>query len=387
MEFQWIYFASNAAMPGLIKIGFTVRSPTERLLELDATGVPVPFQVSYAACVDNAHKLERLLHRELDHVRVRPDREFFQTTIGHARGCLTKLCADSEIVLYFDRVATGVEAEAEEQVEPEPEYEDLPPPELTWTEWLMVESTFLEAIGNLDEPCIQEVATAYFHNFCEGVSEENLHLLRRYLDIPLAERKPVEDLLRPVILTWIDEDPECRCNALFIKYIYGLFESRELTQAVCEHVYARRYTAFPRSVDLLGLGAIAYFCADQTFGADLIRRNARGSLRYFEDCSHAKFVGASWQFMEGFWAILDLAARGEQLSTGEVELVRAVSNRHYVTRKYWPEVCDRLEALNEGNITELARTLGSYHPHHDWEEWSRSGLSHRLRLVGETSQK
>ena len=39
----YIYFASNPAMPGFLKIGRTDGAPTKRLGELRSTGVPTPF--------------------------------------------------------------------------------------------------------------------------------------------------------------------------------------------------------------------------------------------------------------------------------------------------------------------------------------------------------
>lgn len=43
----YVYIISNQAMPGIFKIGFTLKDPELRAKELDSTGVPYPFIVEY----------------------------------------------------------------------------------------------------------------------------------------------------------------------------------------------------------------------------------------------------------------------------------------------------------------------------------------------------
>ena len=47
------YFLINEAMPGYIKIGKTKTSVGQRMLELDKTPVPLPFQYYCAAKVED----------------------------------------------------------------------------------------------------------------------------------------------------------------------------------------------------------------------------------------------------------------------------------------------------------------------------------------------
>ena len=54
-----IYILTNEAMQGYIKIGFTNGSLSERLQQLDRTGVPLPFEVYYACEVENARADEQ----------------------------------------------------------------------------------------------------------------------------------------------------------------------------------------------------------------------------------------------------------------------------------------------------------------------------------------
>jgi hypothetical protein len=54
---------SNPHMPGLLKIGHTVRTPAERAAELsNATGVPGRFQVERSWYLDDAEAFERQVH-------------------------------------------------------------------------------------------------------------------------------------------------------------------------------------------------------------------------------------------------------------------------------------------------------------------------------------
>ena len=49
-------------MPEYVKIGFTHGDVQDRLRQLDRTGVPLPFEVYYAATVEDAEKEEKWLH-------------------------------------------------------------------------------------------------------------------------------------------------------------------------------------------------------------------------------------------------------------------------------------------------------------------------------------
>ncbi|MBL8348894.1 MAG: GIY-YIG nuclease family protein [Burkholderiaceae bacterium] len=82
----YVYLLSNPAMPGLVKIGCTDRSPDDRVAELSAsTGVPEPFVVEYAAFFLDHQSVEQALHRDLSEHRVRDSREFFRIAVGDAK--------------------------------------------------------------------------------------------------------------------------------------------------------------------------------------------------------------------------------------------------------------------------------------------------------------
>lgn len=67
-------------MPGLVKIGKTTNTPSQRMSELQSTGVPTPFELEFSITVNDCHKAERLAHTFLGRYRVSSNREFFRTT-------------------------------------------------------------------------------------------------------------------------------------------------------------------------------------------------------------------------------------------------------------------------------------------------------------------
>ena len=82
----WVYILTNEAMPGLVKIGLTTRTPKERAAELSrATGVLLPYVVAWARPVSDCAYVEKAVHRMLDDKRVNKDREGFRVTVKTGR--------------------------------------------------------------------------------------------------------------------------------------------------------------------------------------------------------------------------------------------------------------------------------------------------------------
>ena len=74
-----VYVLTNAAMPGLVKIGYTSQAEAQtRIAQLYSTGVPVPFDVAFAATVESAEKVEEALHTAFGPSRINSKREFFR---------------------------------------------------------------------------------------------------------------------------------------------------------------------------------------------------------------------------------------------------------------------------------------------------------------------
>jgi T5orf172 domain/Sel1 repeat len=78
-----VYVLANSAMPGLVKVGKTQRSATERAQELsNQTGIPTPFIVVYEQLFEDCDAAENYVHAVLDRTGIREssNREFFRAT-------------------------------------------------------------------------------------------------------------------------------------------------------------------------------------------------------------------------------------------------------------------------------------------------------------------
>ncbi len=89
-----VYILVNKDMPGLIKIGRTSGTASERAKKLSqSTSVPSPFEVAYETACDQAKQLERTMHRQLAQYR-RPRREFFECSVEYAISLLEHYSLD-----------------------------------------------------------------------------------------------------------------------------------------------------------------------------------------------------------------------------------------------------------------------------------------------------
>lgn len=105
-----VYILTNPAMPGLVKIGKTLRGSAEaRMGELFSTGVPVPFECAYAAKVNNAEAVEVALHAAFEPYRVNLKREFFEIEAEQAMAILR--------LLAIEDATPQIEKESEQQID------------------------------------------------------------------------------------------------------------------------------------------------------------------------------------------------------------------------------------------------------------------------------
>jgi hypothetical protein len=84
-DLGYLYVLANSAMPGLVKIGKTTRSPSERATELSgATGLPTPFIVVYEQLFRDCNAAEAFVHTYLERkgFRVADNREFFNAPVN-----------------------------------------------------------------------------------------------------------------------------------------------------------------------------------------------------------------------------------------------------------------------------------------------------------------
>jgi hypothetical protein len=80
-----VYILSNKAMPGLLKIGYTMNTVEGRVRELSiATGVPSEFVIEYQVECRDPVGVEAFTHSALDEKRYNKGREFFTVSLGEA---------------------------------------------------------------------------------------------------------------------------------------------------------------------------------------------------------------------------------------------------------------------------------------------------------------
>lgn len=89
----WVYIIMNKSMPGLVKVGYTDRSPAKRASELGGTGMPTPYSVAYSVRLQDARAIEQQVHRRLAEVRV--GKEWFRCSLSTARTAIA-IVADIE---------------------------------------------------------------------------------------------------------------------------------------------------------------------------------------------------------------------------------------------------------------------------------------------------
>ena len=82
-----VYILTNPAFDKYIKIGIT-SNLSSRLKQLDNTSMPLPYECYFAVEVENANKVEKLIHEAFDKYRVRKNREFFEILPESAKSAL-----------------------------------------------------------------------------------------------------------------------------------------------------------------------------------------------------------------------------------------------------------------------------------------------------------
>jgi len=94
---EFIYVLENNSMPGLIKIGRTDRSVSERVSELSShTGVPTEFNVARQFAVANSLDWEKKIHERFSDYRIAGNREFFKIEAEDAIAIIEEMLAIAE---------------------------------------------------------------------------------------------------------------------------------------------------------------------------------------------------------------------------------------------------------------------------------------------------
>lgn len=69
-------------MPGLVKVGMSVKTPNLRVIELSSTGVPTPFVLEYYAFFYDMAQAEKIAHQTLN--KYHHGKEFFSIDVAAA---------------------------------------------------------------------------------------------------------------------------------------------------------------------------------------------------------------------------------------------------------------------------------------------------------------
>lgn len=96
-----MYIIVHQAMPGLLKVGYSLRDPVLRAKELEGTGVPGSYSVAYAALVYGPKEVESKAHLALS--RHREGKEWFRCSVLCAYEAL--LSAAGSAMLFESRHA------------------------------------------------------------------------------------------------------------------------------------------------------------------------------------------------------------------------------------------------------------------------------------------
>ncbi len=109
----FLYIVSNPSMPGLVKVGKTTTSPSQRMAELHTTGVPTPFELEFCAEIEDCHVAETLAHVRLARFRLADNREFFR--VGPKLAIEHVLPSLGNWRLHYAKEAHGIEEIARRQ--------------------------------------------------------------------------------------------------------------------------------------------------------------------------------------------------------------------------------------------------------------------------------
>jgi hypothetical protein len=106
----WLYIIINRAIPGLVKIGYSLKDPKLRAQELNHTGAPHPYEAIYEVLVYEPRAQEHDIHKHLNNKR--EGKEWFRLT-------------PCEAVRNIRDVLGGDPEEYEEPEEPEEPEEEI----------------------------------------------------------------------------------------------------------------------------------------------------------------------------------------------------------------------------------------------------------------------
>jgi hypothetical protein len=97
----WIYVITNKAMPGLVKVGYSMKDPVLRAEELEHTGSPYPYVVDYEVLVEEPFGIEQKVHSHLKKYHER--KEWFHCTSEDAIAAIQSVVGNGALIENFKR--------------------------------------------------------------------------------------------------------------------------------------------------------------------------------------------------------------------------------------------------------------------------------------------
>lgn len=94
----YIYVLENKGQPGILKIGYTDRTPQARVKEINSgTGVITPWFIINAFACKAPTQIESLVHAQLDRYRV--NKEGFAVKASHAEEIIASIIAENNAAI------------------------------------------------------------------------------------------------------------------------------------------------------------------------------------------------------------------------------------------------------------------------------------------------
>ncbi len=97
----WVYVITNRSMPGLVKIGYSMKDPDLRAGELDHSGTPHPYVVEYDVLVEEPREIEQKAHSNLAHIR--EGKEWFRCSPEEAVVAIQTVVGNNALIQNFKR--------------------------------------------------------------------------------------------------------------------------------------------------------------------------------------------------------------------------------------------------------------------------------------------
>jgi hypothetical protein len=88
----WVYVYINPLLKGLVKIGFTTKTPQLRVKEQDQAGLPYSHELVYEALILDAQRVEQKVHKALKDKN--ENKEWFRCTVSEAIKKIKEIAGD-----------------------------------------------------------------------------------------------------------------------------------------------------------------------------------------------------------------------------------------------------------------------------------------------------